>query len=262
MQTVSLGVIGCGNMASAILAGTLHAEFLTPKRVRLFDINVDKLHALSTATQVPAAASLKTLAQDSDFLLLAVKPDTVETVIKQLGDTIVDKALISIALGWDFARLQGILPKGARAVFVMPNTPCQVGEGMSLIEAQNNLSPQENQFVRDMFSSIGTAEVVKSSLMGVAGTLSGCGPAFIYMAIEALADGAVTHGLPRDTAYRLASQMVLGAGKMVLESTLHPAQLKDNVCSPGGSTIRGVAALEAGAFRAALIDAIDKAARG
>ena len=141
----------------------------------------------------------------------------------------------------------------------MPNTPCMVGEGMALLEETNNLAPEELEFTKGLFESIGKLLPVKTSLMNVGGTLSGCGPAFLYVIMEALADGAVFHGLPRDMDYTLVSQMVLGSGKMLAESGLHPGKLKDNVCSPAGSTIRGVRALEDGNIRATLIDAIDRA---
>ena len=141
----------------------------------------------------------------------------------------------------------------------MPNTPARVLAGMSLIEETHSLTLEEFDFVKKMFSSIGEIEVVPSHLMGAAGTLSGCGPAFVYMIIEALADGAVKEGVPRDMAYKLASQTIVGSGLMQLETSLHPGVLKDQVCSPGGSTIRGVEALEKGNIRATLMDAITSA---
>ena len=143
----------------------------------------------------------------------------------------------------------------------MPNTPAMVGEGMSLIEESHSLLPNEYEFVKGLFSSIGEIEVLPSHLMGVGGALSGCGPAYVYMVIEALADGAVLEGMPRTLAYKLASQTVLGAGKMQRETKLHPGILKDNVCSPGGTTIQGVSALEEGKIRSAFIKAISKGIR-
>ncbi len=256
---MKLGFIGMGNMASAILLGALKAGYLNPQEVWAYDVNREKLAQRAQETGIHAASSPVELVDAVDVVLLAVKPNTIEEVVTQTYDHLKGKGVISIALGWNHARYRQILPQDTRVVFIMPNTPCMVGEGMSLIEAGGDLTDDEMTFARGLFESIGSVETLKPELMGVGGTLSGCGPAFLYMVIEALADGAVVHGLPRDTAYRLASQMVLGSGKMQLQTGIHPGILKDNVCSPGGSTIRGVRALEDGGLRRAMIDAIDRA---
>ena len=170
-----------------------------------------------------------------------------------------EKALISIVLGYDFEKYQQLLDDSTRHIFVMPNTPVQVEQGMSLIEERHSLKKEEFEFVRKMFEAIGCVEVVPSHLMATAGTLSGCGPAFVYMMIEALADGAVKEGVPRALAYQLASQTLAGAAIMQQKTQQHPGVLKDQVCSPGGSTICGVEALEKGQLRATLISAISAA---
>ena len=144
-------------------------------------------------------------------------------------------------------------------MFVIPNTPCMVGEGMAIAEEGSTFTQEEQDYVRELFSAIGQYRVVPQKLMNGASTLTGCGPAFIYLIMEGLADGAVYHGVPRQLAYELAAQTVIGAGKMLLESGLHPGALKDNVCSPGGTTIRGIRAMEDAGVRAAMIDAIDAA---
>ena len=256
---MKLGFIGMGNMASAILLGGLKAGYLHPEDVYAYDIDSKKVADMSQQTGIHAAASTQELIASSDVILMAVKPYNIEDVIKENFDSLKGKAIVSIALGWNYAKYREILPQETRVAFVMPNTPCMVGEGMALLEETNNLTQEELDFTKGLFESIGKLIPLKTSLMNAGGTLSGCGPAFIYVIMEALADGAVLHGLPRDVAYTLVSQMVLGSGKMLAESGLHPGKLKDNVCSPAGSTIRGVRALEDGNIRATLIDAMDRA---
>lgn len=250
-----LGFIGMGNMAGAIACGLVKSGFLNGEDMIAYDImdsQLDKVRELGFAI----AEDEKEVVKESEIVFIGVKPQVVESVLLPLKELLKDKALISIVLGYDFDKYNEILDSSTRHVFVMPNTPALVLKGMSLIEAKHSLLRQEEEFVKGMFSSIGEIEVVPSHLMGAAGTLSGCGPAYIYMVIEALADGAVKEGVPRQMAYKLASQTVLGSGSMQLETSLHPGILKDQVCSPGGSTIQGVDALEKGNIRAAFIDAI------
>ena len=177
----------------------------------------------------------------------------------EMGDALCGKAVLSIASGWTTEKLRALLPESARVMFVIPNTPCMVGEGMAIAEEGSTFTQEEQDYVRELFSAIGQYRVVPQKLMNGASTLTGCGPAFIYLIMEGLADGAVYHGVPRQLAYELAAQTVIGAGKMLLESGLHPGALKDNVCSPGGTTIRGIRAMEDAGVRAAMIDAIDAA---
>lgn len=253
-----LGFIGMGNMAGAIACGIEKSGFLKASDMIVYDImdtQLDKVRELGFAIADNEADVVK----QSEFVFIGVKPQVVEDVVLPLKDLLKDKALISIVLGYDFAKYDDILDSSTRHIFVMPNTPALVLKGMSLLEETHSLTEQEFEFVKKMFSSIGEIEIVPSHLMGVAGTVSGCGPAFLYMIIEAMADGAVKEGMPRAMAYKLASQTVLGSGAMQLETKIHPGVLKDNVCSPGGSTIRGVEALEKGNLRATFIDAISSA---
>lgn len=261
-----LGFIGCGNMAGAILSGGIRSGFLLPENTWVYDVQTSKVQQMQKELGIHPAASLSELASQADILLMGVKPDVVETVLKELirclsgevgnEDPLAGKALLSIALGYPYARYRELLGPKSHICFVMPNTPCKVLEGMSLIEESNSFDEEELAFAKGLFGSIGQVEMMKSSLMEVGGALSGCGPAFVYLFIEALADGAVYYGMPRDMAYRLAAQTLCGAGKMVLETHTHPGALKDSVCSPGGSTIRGVKALEDGALRSTVMNAI------
>lgn len=253
-----IGFIGMGNMAGAIACGIEKSGFLKASDMIAFDImdgQLDKVKELGFSI----ANSEEDVVQQSEMVFIGVKPQVVEKVLEPLKDLLKEKAIISIVLGYDYAKYNEILDGSTRHIFVMPNTPALVLKGMSLLEETHSLTKEEFAFTLNMFASIGEVEIVPSHLMGVAGTVSGCGPAFIYMVIEAMADGAVKEGMPRSMAYKLAAQTALGSGAMQLETKIHPGILKDNVCSPGGSTIRGVEALEKGNIRATFISAISAA---
>lgn len=251
-----LGFIGIGNMGSAILKGALKKYYLKVNEVCAYDIDSAKLEKVCLETGILGCSSMDEMISKCDMLLMAIKPYFIDDVIGQYKEQLKNKAILSIALGYDFKKYNEILDETTRHLFVMPNTPCLVGEGMSLIEEQHSLTEEEFNFAKGIFESLGEVEVLPSRLMAVGGAMSGCSPAYVYMMIEAMADGGVKHGMPRDLAYKLASQTVLGSGKMQLETSLHPGILKDQVCSPAGSTILGVNALEDGNFRATIIQAI------
>lgn len=259
MQTAArlrVGFIGMGNMASAIVTGGFLSGFFVSEQVSAYDPAPGKLSMLEGTYGITRAASAAQLVRGCDLVVLAVKPNVMPAVVSELMEELPGKAVLSIALGWRYEQLHQVLPASARWQAVMPNTPMQVGEGMCVFEEKNSLLPGELQFVKAMFASMGTIAVMPTSLMSAAGTVTGCGPAFTYLFLEAMADAAVYHGVPRAEAYKLASQTVLGAARMVLETGSHPGLLKDNVCSPGGSTIRGIAMLEQGGLRSAVIEAV------
>lgn len=251
-----LGFIGMGNMASSIAKGLINSQYMRGQDIIAYDIQEKQLDKMKSYG-IHFAKSPYEVIEKSELILFAVKPQVIENVILPLKDHLKNKAIISIILGYDFEKYQTLLDPSTRHIFVMPNTPVEVLEGMSLIEEMHSLTSIELEKVKGIFSAIGKVEMIPSHLMKVGGALSGSAPAFIYMVIEALADGAVKEGLPRNTAYKLASQMVLGSGKMQNETGIHPGILKDSVCSPGGSTIRGVAALEDGNMRSLFIKAIE-----
>ena len=255
-----LGFVGMGNMASAILLGGLSAGSLKASEVLAYDPYPKKLDEIVASHGIFKADSLAALADESDIILLAVKPNMIEKVVAEMGERLAGKAVVSIALGWRYDELTKILPASTRIQAVMPNTPMMVGTGVCLMETTQSLEAGEHDFMQKLFESVGIVHPTPTYLMQAGGALSGCGPAFVFQFIEALADGAVYHGVPRADAYKLAAQMVMGSAKMVLETGVHPAALKDNVCSPGGSTIRGVTALEEKGFRAAVIEAIHESA--
>ena len=177
-------------------------------------------------------------------------------MLKEIRPFIKGKTLLSIALGYDFARLSALVDDDTRVQFIMPNTPAMVGSGVFLFEKAYSLEEGERGQIMEIFKKIGVVEEMPSHLMGIGGAISGCGPAFCAMVIEALADAGVKYGLPRPVAYKLASQTLAGTGKMQIETGMHPGVIKDAVCSPAGTTICGVEALERAGLRAAMLDAV------
>lgn len=253
----SLGFIGMGNMAQALAQGFIASGALKGERVFAYAPHQEKLRANAERIGFQPVASLTELAAAADTLVMACKPYQIESVVAELGDALSGKALVSIAAGWDFARYESVLPQSTRFQFVMPNTPAMVREGVLLFEEKTSLEKAERQELMDLFSTVGVVEVVPSRLMPAAGTVTGCGPAFVDLMIEAYADAAVKYGVPRDQAYALVAQMVKGSAALALETKEQPGVLKDAVCSPGGTTIKGVCALEEDGFRAACIHSID-----
>lgn len=254
---MKIGFIGMGNMAGAICQGIIKSGFIAGKDVYSYDIDQTKLNDMKKAYQIQLCADENDLVKQSDVVIMAVKPNIIEKVIAKVKDDIQEKTIISIVAGYSHDKYEQLLPK-THHLTVMPNTPANVLQGMTLFEKENTLDEEELAFAKKMFESIGEVCVIENYQMVAGGALTGCGPAFVYMFIEALADGAVLNGLPRDVAYRLASQMVLGSAQMVKDTGLHPGILKDQVCSPGGITIKGVKALEENGFRNAVIEAIDQ----
>jgi pyrroline-5-carboxylate reductase len=197
------------------------------------------------------------VAKSASVLIVAVKPDQVGDVLREVGPELNEKHLvISIAAGVTLARMESALPPGTRVVRVMPNTPALVGASASAFALGRSATPEDGHLVCRLFSAVGVALQVKESLLDAVTGLSGSGPAYVYMMIEALSDGGVAAGLPREVATKLAAQTLLGAAKMALETSIHPGALKDMVTSPGGTTIEGVHELEKAGLRAALMNAV------
>lgn len=242
-------------MGSAIIRGILRNGVL-PAR----EIGISRRHpglsAEFTEQGVFSTGSNVELVRACECIVLAVKPVYVREVIAEVYEALRGKLVISIVAGYTFEMLAQLLPEDARFVRVMPNTPLAVGEGMSVISSRHTCSQTEFAFAQSLFEAAGKVAVVEDRIYTAANTLSGCGPAFVFVFIEALADGAVRCGVPRALAYELAAQTLAGAAKMVLETGEHPGALKDAVCSPGGTTIEGVLALEKGGVRSAVMEAV------
>lgn len=253
----ALGFIGMGNMAKAIAQGIIQSGKIEGVNIYAYAPHQDKLKKNAENIGFMACESMDVLLKQADTVIMACKPYQIEAVLGAYKEELKNKALISIAAGWDYARYKPMLDESTRVQFIMPNTPAMVGEGVLLFEETNSLKEQERKELMEIFSALGLVEEIPSHLMGIAGTLTGCGPAFIDLVIEALGDAGVKYGVPRAQAYALVSQMILGSGKLQLATGEHPGVLKDNVCSPAGTTIRGVNALERAGMRAAFLDAID-----
>lgn len=255
-----LGFIGMGNMARALCTGFIQSGKIAGKNVFAFAPHQDKLKKNAEAIGFTPTASVTELVDTVDTVVMACKPYQIDGVLQEIKDHLKGKALVSIAAGWPFARYQMELADivdSIRIQFVMPNTPAMVGEGVLLFEDENSLNKEERAQIMDLFAATGLVKEIPSALMGIAGTVTGCGPAFVDLMIEAYGDAAVKYGMKREEAYALISQMILGSAKLQLATGSHPGVLKDAVCSPSGTTIQGVTALEENGFRNACIKSID-----
>ena len=253
----ALGFIGMGNMAKAIAEGIIRSSKVNGSDIYAYAPHQDKLKKNAQSIGFTACESMEVLLREADTIVMACKPYQIEGVLAEYKDALAGKALISIAAGWDYAKYKPLLDETTRVQCIMPNTPAMVGEGVLLFEETNSLEEQERKELMELFSVLGLVEEIPTHLMGIAGTLTGCGPAFIDLVIEALGDAGVKYGVPRAQAYALVSQMILGSAKLQLKTGEHPGVLKDNVCSPAGTTIRGVNALDRAGLRAAFLDAVD-----
>ncbi len=258
----TIGFIGAGNMAGAMIRGLVKAG-LPGKRILAFDLDRKKLAALRREHRIRLARSNLELLETCGALVLAVKPQVIDAVLAELGPFPARSPLVlSIAAGIPISRLRARLGPESRIVRAMPNTPALIGRGISGFCAGPKVSPAERDLARSILEALGPAlEFHDESLLDAVTGLSGSGPAYVYLIIEALSDGGVKMGLPRDAALELAARTVAGAAAMVLETGEHPARLKDMVTSPGGTTIAGLAVLEKARVRSALIQAVEKAAR-
>ncbi len=253
-DSIRLGIIGGGVMSEAILSRLLATEVMTADTVLVSEPQVARRNFWQQQYQVNVTSDNQTAASASEILLLAIKPQVLDIAIADIVPN-PKNTLISILAGVPLSKLEMAFPQQS-VIRVMPNTPATVGAGMTAIASGKNVTPEQTQQAIKIFKAIGeVVEVPESSMDAVTG-LSGSGPAFVAMTIEALADGGVASGLPRAIAMKLAIQTVLGTAKLLQESQMHPAELKDRVTSPGGTTIAGVAELESVGFRSALIEAV------
>lgn len=255
----TLGFLGMGNMAKAISGGLIEKGALAAENIYAYDILPDKLAQTAREQGFQTCGTPEELVKRADAVLVAVKPFLVEDVLAPLKELLKGKVLLSVAASWDFARYETILDPSTRHLFIMPNTPALVGDGVLLLEETHSLTAEEFAQVSQWMEALGVVRTLPSNLMNIGGTVSSCSPAFFALVVEALADAGVMYGLPRQTAYDLAAQAMAGSGKMLLETGMHPGQLKDMVCSPRGTTIAGVAAMEDKGARTALIEAVKAA---
>ncbi|NUQ63444.1 MAG: pyrroline-5-carboxylate reductase [Pirellulales bacterium] len=262
MLNERIGFIGAGQMATALAQGWVRAGLVSAENLIASDPFADARDRFTHATGAQTSPDNGVVASTSQVLFLAVKPQQMASVLEELQPWIgEEKLVVSVAAGVRIASLARTLGSSARLVRVMPNTPCLVGLGAFGYCAGGTATESDIRLVDRLLSAVGVAHRVDEKLMDAVTGLSGSGPAFVYMMIEAMADGGVKMGLPRQVALGLAAQTVRGAAEMVLSGAEHPAVLKDRVASPGGTTIAGIAALESGGLRAAMIAAVEAATR-
>lgn len=253
-----IGFIGSGNMGSAMIKGITQSGLLPASNIIASEPLKEKCQKLSEQYLIKTTSNNLEVAKAADILFLAVKPNIYINVINEIKRDIKDTCIvISIAPGHKMESLESLFEKEIKIVRAMPNTPALVGEGMSAICPNRNISEEDLSCVQELFRSFGRVEIVTEYMIDSVTAVSGSSPAYVFMMIEAMADGAVLGGIPRDKAYVFAAQALYGSAKMVLETGLHPGQLKDMVCSPGGSTIEAVAELEKKGFKGAIISAME-----
>lgn len=253
MDYYTIGFIGAGNMGGAIVKAVCRGT--DPAGVLVYDLDRNKTAALAAETGCAVAESSGQVAGSCDILMLCVKPQVMPQTIREIMPYLRTNLIVSIAAGVRLEDLRGLLGDGPM-VRIMPNTSAAIGKGILLTVFGDRVNDAYRERLSALLAPCGSVEAVSERELDLATAVTGCGPAFAYLFMEALADGGVQIGLPREKAQRYAAQMLQGAAAMVLETGTHPGALKDAVCSPGGSTIAGVAELEKRAFRAAAAQAV------
>jgi pyrroline-5-carboxylate reductase len=262
MKSRRIGMLGAGNMAGALIRGLLASKSVTADQITASDVRADHLKELEAEYGIKTFSDNKKLAAASNLVVLAVKPQVVDRVLDQMADAFApDTLLVSIAAGVPIRSLEARLPSHVRVVRAMPNTAAIALAGATGIAPGSRATDEDIEVTQALFAAIGRSVVLDESLIDAVTGLSGSGPAYVMVMIEALADGGVKVGLHRDTALLLAAQTVYGSAKLLLETGEHPGRLKDMVTSPGGTAIAGLHTLESGGLRRTLIDAVDSATK-
>lgn len=254
---MNVGFIGCGNMGGAMLKGIIEAG-LDSKKIYVYEDSKDRKKELREQFNINLSETLKDIVSESDVVFLAVKPHICPEVLEDIKEELKDKTLISVAAGVTIGTIEKIIGDDKKVIRIMPNTPAFVGEAMTSLTPNKNITVDEKNSISELLEGFGKVEEVEEKMIHAVIGASGSSPAYVFMFIEAMADAAVLKGMPRDKAYKFAAQGVLGAAKMVLDTGIHPGQLKDMVCSPGGTTIEAVAELERTGMKASVISAMVK----
>lgn len=259
-EQLRIGFIGAGRMGTALAAGLTAAKLTTASGIIASDVFAEGRERFAAATGARVTDSNVEVLANADIIFLAVKPQSLHGVLEEIHTAVKQQHLIiSIAAGISLPTLTSALGNETRLVRVMPNTPCLVGESAAGFALGGAATAEDGELVKQLLSAVGIAVEVSEPLLDAVTGLSGSGPAYAYLMIEALSDGGVRMGLPRDVATQLAAQTLLGAARMVLETGTHPGALKDAVTSPGGTTIAGIHALESGGFRGTVMNAVEAA---
>ena len=254
---MKIGFIGTGNMGSSIIKGILSSKFEKSENINIFDLDKEKVNNLVKEYGVNTTNSEKELAENCNIIILSVKPHIIPIVLKNLsGNVKKDTIILTIAAGISISVIENALGEDKKVVRTMPNTPAQVLSGMTAVTFNKNIENSEKEIIFKLLNSFGKSVEIEEKLMHAYTGISGSLPAYVYMFMEALADGGVLCGMPRDKAYEIIAQTVAGSAKMLLETGKHPGQLKDEVCSPAGTTIEAVRVLENGNFRGNVIEAV------
>ncbi|HEY0464794.1 MAG TPA: pyrroline-5-carboxylate reductase [Polyangiaceae bacterium] len=262
MENRKIGLLGAGNMAGALIRGLLASNTLRPEQIRGSDVRADQLAELAKRYGIQTHSDNSELLAWANVVVLAVKPQVIGQVLEQISSLLKpDTLVISIAAGVPLAAIEARLPDGARVLRAMPNTAAIALASATGIAAGSHAGPEDLRFARALFDAVGRSAVLDESALDAVTGLSGSGPAYVMLIIDALADGGVKVGLSRETALMLAAQTVFGSAKLLLETGEHPGRLKDMVTSPGGTTIAGLHALEAGGLRHTLMNAVEVATR-
>ena len=257
-----IGLIGAGQMATALAQGLVKAGLVSAEKLLAADVSQEARTRFTLVTGAPSTDDNARVVTESDVVILAVKPQQVAHVAAELHrEFTLEKLLVSIAAGIRLTTLADRFGSGVRLVRVMPNTPCLVGRGACAYALGDKATAEDGKLVQQLLGAMGIAYQLEEKLLDAVTGLSGSGPAFVFVIIEALSDGGVRMGLPRNIATALAAETVRGAAEMLLATSEHPAVLKDRVASPGGTTIAGLQALEAAGLRAALMAAVEAATR-
>lgn len=252
-----IGFIGAGNMAGAIIGGIIKSNLVESQNVIASAKTMTNLNKLKDEYNINVTLDAREVVKNSDIVFMAVKPNIFDGVLESVKDLIGDeKIVVSIAAGKSISSMENIIGDDKKIIRTMPNTPALVNEGMSALCPNKNIEDEELKIVKGIFDSFGKSEVVGEYLIDSVIGVSGSSPAYVFMFIEAMADAAVVGGMQRKQAYNFAAQSVLGAAKIVLESGKHPGELKDMVCSPGGTTIEAVKVLENEGMRSSVINAV------
>lgn len=258
IKEAKVGFIGFGSMAGAICDGLLLKKAVGPERIYACARDMDKLRARCAERGINACAGAEEVAAAADIVVIGVLPQQVEGVVKAAAAALKGKPIFSIAAGIDYARYISCLGEGFNHISTIPNTPVAIGEGIIVAEATHSLTPEQLDLFEGIFGQVAKIEYFSSELLSLGGTGAGCAPAFVDVFIEAMADGLVKNGMSRAQAYKIVPQMIRGTAAYFMESGKHPGELKDAICTPGGTTIVGISALEETGFRYSLIHAIDK----
>ncbi|OLC38022.1 MAG: pyrroline-5-carboxylate reductase [Candidatus Rokubacteria bacterium 13_1_40CM_4_69_5] len=255
-----VGFIGAGNMGEALIKGLVTANVVPAEAIWASDVRLERLKELDRQYGIQLAPNNGELVRQADVVIMAVKPQIMTPVLREIAPVLIKKKLmISIAAGVSTAKIRAVFGKDVRLIRVMPNTPALVLEGVTAIAKAEGLEPDDLDTAGEIFSAVGRVVVLEEELLDAVTGLSGSGPAYVALVIESLADGGVRMGLDRITAMTLATQTVLGAAKLLLDTGMHPGALKDMVSSPGGTSIAGIAALEEGGIRTTFIKAVERA---